>query len=124
MQLLQGRNVTFDGKYYRMKDITIEPLTHLPPVWVAGGGQYAHAASPDQPEMSAKVLARICRWDGWIARPTATPPQITEDLAKIDAELKRLGTSRAKNKFIRAHATLCWLHHKPARKNATRDHEH
>src|ERR1700704_1829254 len=80
MQLLQGGHVTFEGKYYRINDITVEPLSHVPPVWVAGGAQFAHAASPDQPEMSPKVLDRICRWDGWIARPTAAPPQIAEDL--------------------------------------------
>src|SRR4030088_2205176 len=121
MQLLQNRNVTFDGKYYRLQDITVEPHSHIPPVWVAGGGQYRHAASPDQPDMSAKVLARICRWDGWIARPTATRPQIAEDLAKIDAELTRLGTSRAKKKFTVAHENFCWLSEKASREGAVEE---
>jgi len=101
MQLLKDGHVTFEGTYYRMSDITIEPLTHVPPVWVAGGAQYAHEASPDQPEMSAKVLARICRWDGWIARPTAAPAQIAGDLAEIDSELGRMGTTRAQEEVHR-----------------------
>jgi len=99
MQLLKGGHVTFEGTYYRMSDITIEPLSHVPPVWVAGGAQFAHETSPDHPEMSAKVLARICRWDGWIARPTAAPSQIAGDLVEVDAELGRMGTTRAKKKF-------------------------
>jgi alkanesulfonate monooxygenase SsuD/methylene tetrahydromethanopterin reductase-like flavin-dependent oxidoreductase (luciferase family) len=123
MQLLKGANVTFEGAYYRISDITIEPLSHVPPVWVAGGAQYAHEASPDQPEMSPNVLARICRWDGWIARPTAAPAQIAGDLAEIDAagghaELSRLGTTRARKKFTVAHENFCWLSEKASRSEA------
>jgi probable F420-dependent oxidoreductase len=115
MQLLTAGHVTFEGSYYRMSDITVEPIGQVPPVWVAGGGQYTHAASPEQPEMSPNVLARICRWDGWIARPTAAPPQIAEDLGKIDAELKRLGTSRRQKQFTVAHENFCWLSEKGSR---------
>ena len=115
MQLLKGGHITFEGKYYRMSDITVEPLSAVPPVWVAGGAQFAHAASPDQPEMSPNVLARICRWDGWIARPTAAAPQIVEDLLLIDAELQRQGTSRAQKKFTVAHENFCWLSEKTSR---------
>jgi len=115
MQLLKGAHVTFEGKYYRMDDITVEPLTHVPPVWVAGGQQYAHAASPDKAEMSPNVLDRICRWDGWIVRPTSHPTQIAEDLAEIDAELSRRGTSRAQKKFTVAHENFCWLSENPSR---------
>jgi probable F420-dependent oxidoreductase len=118
MQLLKSGHVTFEGKYYRMNDITVEPLSHVPPVWVAGGAQYAHEASPDQPEMSANVLSRICRWDGWIARPTAAPPQIVADLAGIDAELGRMGTSRAQKKFTVAHENFLWLSEKASRAEA------
>ncbi|HUE67293.1 MAG TPA: TIGR03619 family F420-dependent LLM class oxidoreductase [Candidatus Acidoferrum sp.] len=112
MQLLKDAHVTFEGKYYRMSDITVEPLTRVPPVWVAGGAQYAHEASPDAPEMSGNVLARICRWDGWIARPTAAPPQIAEDLTRIDAELARQGTNRDKKGFTVAHENFCWISEK------------
>jgi probable F420-dependent oxidoreductase len=121
MQLLKGGHVTFEGTYYRMSDITIEPLTHVPPVWVAGGAQYAHEASPDQPEMSAKVLARICRWDGWIARPTAAPAQIAGDLAEIDSELGRMGTTRARKRFTVAHENFCWLSEKASKSAAVEE---
>src|SRR6267378_3248738 len=121
MQLLKGGHVTFQGAYYRMDDITVEPLTHLPPVWVAGGQQYAHSASPDKAEMSPKVLSRICRWDGWIARPTSHPTQIAEDLAEIDAELSRLGTSREQKKFTVAHENFCWLSEKASKDAAVEE---
>jgi probable F420-dependent oxidoreductase len=115
MRLLKGSHVSFEGKYYRMNDITVEPLSHVPPVWVAGGRQYAHASSPDQPEMSPNVLARICRWDGWIARPTSQPSQMVEDLAEIDAELDSMGTNRAKKQFTVAHENFCWFSEKGSR---------
>jgi len=121
MQLLKGAHVRFEGKYYRLDDISVEPLTQVPPVWVAGGQQYAHEASPDKAEMSPKVLDRICRWDGWIVRPTAHPRQIAEDLADIDAELSRRGTSRAEKKFTVAHENFCWLSEKSDREAAVEE---
>jgi probable F420-dependent oxidoreductase len=118
MKLLKGAHVSFEGKYYRMDDITVEPLSQVPPVWVAGGQQYAHEASPDKAEMSPNVLDRICRWDGWIVRPTSHPNQMIEDLAEIDAELARRGTSRAQRKFTVAHENFCWLSEKASRESA------
>jgi len=118
MQLLRGPHVTFDATYYHMHDVTVEPLSHVPPVWVAGGQQFAHEASPDRAEMSPNVLARICRWDGWIARPTSHPTQIAEDLAEIDTELARLGTSRTRKSFTVAHENFCWLSEKGSKEAA------
>src|SRR5437899_10674170 len=99
VQLLKGAHVSFEGKYYRMNDITVEPLSRVPPVWVAGGQQYVHAASPDKAEMSVNVLDRICRWEGWIVRPSSHLKQIAEDLAESEAERSSRGTSRAEKKF-------------------------
>src|SRR4030088_1799629 len=121
MQLLKGAHVTFKGKYYRMEDITAEPLIHVPPVWVAGGQQYAHAASPDKAEMAPNVLDPICRWGGWVVRAASQPKQIAEDLAKIDSELSRRGTSRAEKKFTVAHENFCWLSEKASTSEAVEE---
>jgi probable F420-dependent oxidoreductase len=109
MELLKAPNRTFHGRYYDFEDITVEPLGRLPQVWVAGGRQYAHEASPDQNRMEPNVLKRICRWDGWIARPTSPPDQIALDLAEIDAEFGAQGTSRAERDFVVAHENFSWL---------------
>src|SRR2546430_16902101 len=95
MQLLKAPSQSFDGKSHQFKDITVEPLATPPPVWVAGGRQYAHEASPEQARMDANVLRRRCRWDGWIARPTSPPGAIADDPEEIAGELKRQGTTRA-----------------------------
>jgi probable F420-dependent oxidoreductase len=118
MELLSGRDVTFEGRYYRFEDATVEPLGPVPPVWVAGGRQFAHEASPEKPVMAPTVLQRIGRWDGWIARPTATPEQIATDLAEIDGELERSTTSRAERGFTVAHENFCWISERANRDDA------
>ena len=118
MRLLSGGGQSFHGRYYDFDDITVEPLTKVPPVWIAGGRQYAHAASPDQNRMDPNVLERICRWNGWIARPTSPPDQIALDLEDIDRELGHQGTSRAKKGFVVAHENFLWLSEKSRRDDA------
>lgn len=81
--LLKGPNVTYDGTYYHLGGVTVEPLTTVPPVWVAGGRQLVHAASPEQSRMHPKVLDRIARSDAWIARPTCPPDLIALDMEEI-----------------------------------------
>src|SRR5256885_16965431 len=52
MQLLKGAHVSFEGKYYRLNDITVEPIGQGPPVGVSGGGPETHAGPPAQPQKS------------------------------------------------------------------------
>ncbi len=118
MQLLKAPNQTFEGTYHRFSDITVEPLAKVPPVWVAGGRQLAHEASPEKPRMDPRVLQRICRWDGWIARPTSPPEQIAEDLKEIEAELTRQKTSRLEKGFTVAHENFAWLTETSRREDA------
>jgi probable F420-dependent oxidoreductase len=109
MLLLTGPDRSFAGRYYSFEGITVEPLGQPPPVWVAGGRQYAHEASPEQDKMAPSVLQRICRWDGWIARPTSPPDQIALDLEEIDQGFARQGTTRAAKGFVVAHENFVWL---------------
>jgi probable F420-dependent oxidoreductase len=118
MQVLKARDQTYRGAYHQFANITVEPLAPVPPVWVAGGRQLAHEASPDRPTMDPKVLQRICRWDGWIARPTSTPDQIVEDMKEIDRELARQGSSRKAKGFTVAHENFVWLTEKAKRSDA------
>jgi probable F420-dependent oxidoreductase len=109
MQVLNAPDQTYRGTYHQFSNITVEPLARVPPVWVAGGRQFAHEASPDRPTMDPRVLQRICRWDGWIARPTSAPDQIVEDMKEIDGELARQGSSRQAKGFTVAHENFVWL---------------
>lgn len=109
MRLLSGGEQSYEGRYYRFEHVAVEPAAKVPPVWVAGGRQYEHAASPDRPTMAPAVLDRICRWDGWIARTTASDEQIAMDLREISSELAARGVDRGKSGFAVANESFCWL---------------
>lgn len=111
LALLSREGVSFDGRYYRLDEVTVEPRPEkLPPVWVGGGRQLPHEASPEQPRMNRKVLDRIAGRDGWIARPTCPAALIAEDLREIRARRREIGVEdRA---FTVAHENFTWLSEK------------
>jgi probable F420-dependent oxidoreductase len=107
MALFHGPDVHFEGRYYHLDGVTVEPhLDPLPPVWVAGGSQLPHERSPERPEMHPNVLRRIVESDGWIARPTAPPELIASDLALIEAARRNAGETKP---FTVAHENFVWL---------------
>ena len=107
MQLLRQPNVTFHGKYYDMENVSVEPLTTVPPVWVAGGRQLVHAASPEKSVMHPNVLNRIAKSDAWIARPTCPADLIALDMDEIVAARKHLG--KADDPFVMAHENFVYI---------------
>jgi probable F420-dependent oxidoreductase len=107
-RLLAGEAVSYEGRFTTLHDVEIGPPTSRPtPVWVAGGSQLPHAASPERPVMSPAVLRRIAAADGWIARPTSTPSQIREDLDGIRSALAAEGRDPAS--FTVAHENFLHL---------------
>ena len=106
--LLSGPDVSFDGRHYRLDDVTVEPhAAALPPVWVGGGRQLAHDASPEHGDMHPNVLRRIASADGWIARPTCPPDGIALDLADIRDARARLAPDRPP--IVVAHENFTWI---------------
>ena len=83
-RLLTEEKVTFEGRYHRVRDVTIDPQPpRLPEIWIGGGSKIADPAATDRPRMAASVLARIRREaDVWIARPT-DQDLILSDLAQV-----------------------------------------
>jgi probable F420-dependent oxidoreductase len=107
LALFAGPDVHFDGRYYHLDGVTVEPhLDPLPPVWVAGGSQLPHERSPERPEMHPNVLRRIAESDGWIARPTAPPELIASDLALIEGARRAAGQTKP---FTIAHENFVWI---------------
>lgn len=107
-RLLSGERVSHDGAFARLHDIEIgPPTTSRLPIWVAGGRQLPHAASPERPVMAPTVLRRIAGAEGWIARPTSLPSQIGEDLAEIRVALSEGGRDPAT--FTVAHENFLHL---------------
>jgi probable F420-dependent oxidoreductase len=90
--LLSREHVTYDGRFYSIKDVTIDPRPVLAPtVWIGGGSQLASDKSPEQPRFAETVMARVARSDGWIPRPTSTPDQIASDWQALSAYLRGHG---------------------------------
>jgi probable F420-dependent oxidoreductase len=84
LELWAGETVTYEGRYYQVRDAFIEPRTERPPaLWVGGGSQLADEQSPELPRFAEAVKARVARGQGWIARPTAPPEAIASDWAEL-----------------------------------------
>jgi len=103
-KLWTGKPVSHEGKFFKFKDIAMEPRPYqqpYPPIWIAGGsaagkadGVYSVKAEP--------ILDRIARLaDGWIARAVTTADKIAEDYNRIKQYAKQHG--RDPDKLVFAH---------------------
>lgn len=94
--LLEGERVSYDGRFYSIKDVVIEPSPERrPEIWIGGGSQLADADSPELPRFAEAVKARILRSEGWIPRPTCSPEVIKRDWEELQAYLRENGRDPA-----------------------------
>ncbi len=90
--LLEGKTVTYHGRFYSVDDLFIEPTaSQRPEVWIGGGSQLADPKSPDLPRFVESVKARVLRTDGWIPRPTCPPDDIARDWTELQAYYREHG---------------------------------
>ena len=100
--LLQGETVTYQGRYFSVDDLYIEPRSsQRPEIWIGGGSQLADPKSPDLPRFVESVKARVLRTDGWIPRPTCPPDDIARDWAELQDYYRAHG--RDPNDCVVAH---------------------
>jgi len=86
--LLEGKTVTYDGNFYSIKDVLIEPTpSERPEVWIGGGSQLADPGSPDLPRFVEAVKRRILNAEGWVPRPTCPPEDIARDWDELQTYL-------------------------------------
>jgi alkanesulfonate monooxygenase SsuD/methylene tetrahydromethanopterin reductase-like flavin-dependent oxidoreductase (luciferase family) len=89
---LEGETVTYEGRFFSIEDVQIEPtLDERPEIWIGGGSQLADDASPDLPRFAEAVKRRILRTEGWIPRPTCPPPDLARDWAELQEYLAAHG---------------------------------
>ena len=93
-RLLTEERVSFEGRYYRFREVTIEPFSgRMPPVWVSGGSRLPDPEYHDRPEMVRSVLERIVRADAWLSRASGNQDLVKRDWELVRAEvLRRRGT--------------------------------
>ena len=83
--LLTTENASYDGRYYKFDDVTINPLPPaMPTLWVAAAGVYFDPeVSQDQPSIKTRVIDRVLRSEGWIISATASPEKASQDWERI-----------------------------------------
>jgi len=94
--LLEGETVTYDGRFYSIEDVLIEPTpSERPEVWIGGGSQLADPGSPDLPRFVDAVKRRILVAEGWVPRPTCPPEDIARDWDELQVYLTENGRDPA-----------------------------
>ena len=92
MPMLEGETVSYQGKYYSVDEMYIEPRTaQRPLLWIGGGSQLADPKSPDVPRFVESVKQRTVKADGWIPRPTCPPQDIARDWEELQAAIREAG---------------------------------
>jgi probable F420-dependent oxidoreductase len=106
-RLLSGETLTYQGKFYQLNEVQIEPSPVKTPVWVGGGSQVAHQDSVEKPVLNPGVARRIARSDGWFVRPTAEPHQMADDWQQLQQYFEEAGRDPDEIEIV--HGQLMYL---------------
>jgi probable F420-dependent oxidoreductase len=83
-RLLTETAVSYQGEFFDLEDVSIQPLPETKvPVLVGGGAEAAGSETGAASVMSGRVLQRIARSDGWLSRISSTVEQFESDLRLI-----------------------------------------
>jgi alkanesulfonate monooxygenase SsuD/methylene tetrahydromethanopterin reductase-like flavin-dependent oxidoreductase (luciferase family) len=94
-RLLTEEAVTFDGEFYSVTDLSIEPRPpKMPAVWVAGGSRIPDGAyDNDVPVLAKSVKDRILSADWWLSRCSGKQEWVKRDWELIQSEAAKAGTA-------------------------------
>jgi len=115
-RMAAGETVTHEGRFFRLRDVRIEPSPVQLPIWVGGGSQIRAERSVEQPSLAPSVARRIAAADGWFVRPTAEPEQIAHDWQQLQPYIEQAG--RRPEDIELAHGQLIHLTRKTDRRQA------
>src|SRR5690348_1877742 len=78
--LLSRPSASFEGRYYRFHDVTIDPRpSRLPELWVSGGSRVPDPNERDVPTLSKAVAERIVRAGRWLSRCSGKQEWVKRD---------------------------------------------
>ncbi|HWN90774.1 MAG TPA: TIGR03619 family F420-dependent LLM class oxidoreductase, partial [Verrucomicrobiae bacterium] len=93
--LWAGDDVTYAGKYYQVKNLTIDPKPAQrphPPIWIGGGSQPFEKVYGQTVTNIDPVLKRIAKYARtWVPHSSATADMVKEDWEKIQRFMAGLG---------------------------------
>ncbi len=109
--LWAGDDVTYEGRYYRFRHLTIDPKplqTPHPPIWIGGGTQPSEQVYHQTVRNIDPVLRRIARYaDVWVPHSSATPAMVREDWKKVQRFARELG--RDPQGIGRVYSNFVWV---------------
>lgn len=107
--LWQRNDVTYDGRFYRFRHLTIDPKPlRRPEIWMGGGTQPSEKIYAQTVKTIDPVLRRIARYaDKWVPHSSSTPAMVTGDWAKIKAFAAEHG--RPASAIGRVYTNFVWV---------------
>lgn len=90
--LLTQPNVSYSGRYYAFKDVTIDPRPpRMPTIWVSGGSRIPDPDEHDVPVIAKTVMDRIVRAGNWLSRCSGTQEWVKRDWGQLREHAPKLG---------------------------------
>ncbi|OGL19349.1 MAG: hypothetical protein A3F92_15410 [Candidatus Rokubacteria bacterium RIFCSPLOWO2_12_FULL_71_22] len=109
--LWAGDDVTYDGAYYRFRNLTIDPKPAQkphPPIWIGGGTQPSERVYAQTVKNIDPVLRRIAKYaDTWVPHSSATPEMVRRDWEKIQRFARDAG--RDPSRIGRVYSNFVWV---------------
>jgi probable F420-dependent oxidoreductase len=94
-KLWAGDRVTYEGRHYQVRDLTIDPKPMQqphPPIWIGGGSQPFEKIYGQHVADVTPVLRRVARYaDAWVPHSSATPEMVARDREVIDRTAPEFG---------------------------------
>ena len=109
--LWAGDHVTYEGKYYRVRNLTIDPKPARkphPPIWIGGGSQPFEKVYGQTVTNIDPVLRRIAKYaDTWVPHSSATPEMVKGDWEKVQRFARDVG--RDPKRIGRVYSNFVWV---------------
>lgn len=104
-------HVTYEGQFYRFRDLTVDPKPAQkphPPIWIGGGTQPSEKIYAQTVKSIDPVLRRIARYaDTWVPHSSSTPEMVKGDWAKVQQFARECG--RDPKRIGRVYSNFVWV---------------
>jgi alkanesulfonate monooxygenase SsuD/methylene tetrahydromethanopterin reductase-like flavin-dependent oxidoreductase (luciferase family) len=109
--LWAGDHVTYEGKYYKFRDLTIDPKPVQkphPPIWIGGGSQPFEKVYGQTVTNIDPVLRRIAKYaKTWVPHSSATADMVKGDWEKIQRFMGEFG--RKPGDMNKVYSNFVWV---------------